>query len=188
MLPYPLSITRVLIMNIIRIVACLSAALFAAALSAQTCRDSITASTPTSRFSISDNTIIDNTTNLEWQRCRLGTTWDDSANGCPDDGVSDNDTYTWKQALEAAASNEFNGASDWRLPNIKELNSIVEEACYNPAINLELFPDTPSDSFWSSSPYANYSLNTWIVSFFFGIGYYVDRSNSSYVRLVRSRP
>ena len=177
-------------MNIIRIVACLSATLLAASLNAQTCKyDSITESTPTSRFTISDNTVIDNTTNLEWQRCRLGTTWDASATGCPDDGISDNDAYTWEQALEAAASNALNGASDWRLPNIKELNSIVEEACYDPAINLELFPDTPSDVFWSSSPTGVYRYSAWVVIFQSGINFLInDRSDIEYVRLVRSRP
>ena len=175
-------------MNIIRIVACLSAALFAAALSAQTCRDSITASTPTIRFSLSDNTTIDNTTNLEWQRCRLGTTWDGSANGCSDDGISDNDAYTWEQALEAAASNELNGDEDWRLPNIKELASIVEEACYEPAINHELFPDTPASEFWSSSPYADYSHDARYIGFKDGYDSNANRNSSLYVRLVRSRP
>ena len=175
-------------MKIIKVSACLSGAFFAAALNAQTCRDSISASTPTSRFIISDDTIIDNTTNLEWQRCRLGTAWDASANGCPDDGISDNETYTWEQSLEAAASNEFNGASDWRLPNIKELNSILEEACYDPAINLQLFPDTPSGWFWSSSPYAVDSEGAWLVNFGDGEGDYDYRDNLSYVRLVRSRP
>ena len=175
-------------MKTFKIIACLSATLLAAALNAQTCRDSITASTPTSRFTISDNTIIDNTTNLEWQRCRLGTTWDASANSCLDDGIADNDAYTWEQALEAAASNELNGASDWRLPNIKELASIVEEACYNPAINLELFPNTPSDGFWSSSPYADGSGGAWSVYFDDGNDSYTNRDNSEYVRLVRSRP
>ena len=175
-------------MKSFKIIACLSATLLAAALNAQTCRDSITASTPTSRFTISDNTIVDNTTNLEWQRCRLGTTWDASANGCPSDGIADNDAYTWEQALEAAASNELNGASDWRLPNIKELASIVEEACYNPAINLELFPDTPSDWFWSSSPNAYSSYDAWGVYFGYGGGNGTDRDYSEYVRLVRSRP
>ena len=175
-------------MKTFKIIACLNATLLAAALNAQTCRDSITASTPTSRFTISDNTIIDNTTNLEWQRCRLGTTWDASATACPDDGIADNDAYTWEQALEAAASNALNGGSDWRLPNIKELASIVEEACYNPAINLELFPDTPSDVFWSSSPFANYGNYAWIVSFGYGYDYDSYRDDSEYVRLVRSRP
>ena len=176
-------------MDIIKIIACLSAALLAAALNAQDCKyDSITASTPTSRFTISDNTIIDDTTNLEWQRCRLGTTWDGSADGCPDDDIADNETYTWDKALEAAASNELKSASDWRLPNIKELASIVEEACYNPAINLELFPDTPSDWFWSSSPHTTSSSDAWSISFYFGSGSHNERDDLSYVRLVRSRP
>ena len=176
-------------MDIIKIIACLSAALLAAALNAQDCKyDSITASTPTSRFTISDNTIIDDTTNLEWQRCRLGTTLDGSADGCPDDDIADNETYTWDKALEAAASNELKSASDWRLPNIKELASIVEEACYNPAINLELFPDTPSDWFWSSSPHTTSSSDAWSISFYFGSGSHNERDDLSYVRLVRSRP
>ena len=97
-------------------------------------------------------------------------------------------TYTWEQALEAAASNALNSTSDWRLPNIKELASIVEEACYGPAINLELFPDTPSDDFWSSSPDAYDSRSAWYVYFYSGYGGSHGRDDSEYVRLVRSRP
>ena len=141
-------------MNIFKILVCMSTILFAAALSAQICKyESIPESTPTDRFTINGNSVVDNITNLEWQRCRLGATWDGS--GCPDDGISGNDDdYNWQQALEAAESNDLNGHNDWRVPNIKELASIIEDACTAPNINLEVFPDTPYKSFWSSSPYS----------------------------------
>ncbi|MDP4028446.1 MAG: DUF1566 domain-containing protein [Gallionella sp.] len=60
---------------------------------------------------------------------------------------------TWNAALAAAKDANFAGHSDWRLPNIKELESIVESCGYNPAINRTLFPATPDEYFWSGSSY-----------------------------------
>lgn len=34
------------------------------------------------------------------------------------------------------------GFTDWRLPSIKELNSITDKTIYNPAIDLIYFPNT----------------------------------------------
>ena len=166
----------------------MSTILFAAALSAQSCKyDSIPESTPTGRFTINGNTVIDNITNLEWQRCRLGTTWDGS--GCSDDNLSNNDYYEWKQALEAAESNDLNGHNDWRVPNIKELASTIEDACSTPSINLEVFPDTPYEYFWSSTPYSGDIYYAMYIHLNGGGG---DMQGSRwlrlYVRLVRSLP
>ena len=55
-----------------------------------------------------DGTITDKATGLMWMQ-------DDSGNG-----------MTWEEALKFAESKEFAGCSDWRLPNIKELQSIVD--------------------------------------------------------------
>ncbi len=93
--------------------------------------------------------------------------------------------FTWQAALQHAEAQVFAGSSLWRLPNKNELASLVEQRCYNPAINSRFFPNTPSSPFWSSSPDANYSYNAWYVYFNFG---YVDSNiklNQLYVRLVR---
>ena len=152
---------------------------------AQTCKDSISETTPTERFNDQhDGTVLDSKTNLIWKRCSEGQTWDGTT--C----AGSASTYTWQGALSATeALNKgegFAGKTDWRVPNIKELGSIVELKCYSPAINLSVFPDTPSENVWSSSPYAYYSYVAWNVNFDDGYDGPYAKDNSLQVRLVRS--
>jgi hypothetical protein len=58
-----------------------------------------------------------------WMRCALGQNWNGAT--CTGSGQA----YTWQAALQAAEGSSFAGYSDWRLPDIKELSSIVEQAC-----------------------------------------------------------
>ena len=156
--------------------------LWASVAMAQTCRSEteIPSSTPASDFTDNgDGTLIHHKTGLMWMKCPLG----QSGADCAGSSVT---TYTWQQALEAADSHSFAGYSDWRLPNIKELRSIVENRCYSPAINADVFPATPASNFWSSSPYAYVSGYAWYVGFSGGDAYYGYRDDSYRVRLVRS--
>ncbi|HLF96515.1 MAG TPA: DUF1566 domain-containing protein [Methylococcaceae bacterium] len=147
---------------------------------AQTCISSIAATTPSARFTDhGDGTVTDGRTGLMWERCVLGQTW--SGGTCTGSYA----TFTWSQALGAAESRAFAGHSDWRLPNIKELASIVEMKCYSPASNLAVFPNTPSNAFWSASPVAGDSFYAWGV--YFGSGYdnTGGQDNAMGVRVVR---
>lgn len=144
----------------------------------------ITATTPNTDFSDNgDGTVTHHTTGLTWQRCSLGQSWDGT------DCTGEATTYTWERALAAAEQNTLAGFSDWRLPNKNELVSIVEYRCYQPAINNQVFPNTPSAWYWSSSPNAYYSDTARDV--YFGSGE-VDEGLNSYkgnhnsVRLVRA--
>ena len=167
-------------MKLIKTVLLISAFAVAAIANAQTCDDSITPTTPDNRFSDNgDGTVTDKTTNLIWMRCALGQTWDGST--CTGSAT----TYTWQQALQEAEGYTFAGSSGWRVPSIKELASIVELSCYNPAINQEVFPHTPSDWFWTASPYAPNSYDAWIVSFGYGDDSRNDKSLNRSARLVR---
>jgi hypothetical protein len=147
---------------------------------AQTCKDSILASTPDANFTINnDGTVTHNTTGLVWMRCSLGQNWDGMAcSGSPE-------SFTWANGLQAGNGFEFAGFTDWRLPNKNELESIVEERCYSPAINVSVFPDTPFAYFWSSSPYAAFSQAAWSVDFGYGAINASDKDGSIHVRLVR---
>ena len=116
----------------------------------QTCKyDSIAATAPASRFTDNgDGTVTDKATGLQWKRCSEGQEW----NGATCTGSAAR--HTWQQALQRADTATYAGKSDWRLPNIKELASIVEQACDWPSIDLGAFPATQTRDYWSSSPNA----------------------------------
>jgi hypothetical protein len=156
----------------------------------QTCNpNNIPASTPDSRLTDNgNNTITDTKTGLMWKKCEEGV----SGNGCETGTAA---TFSWQTALRQPGvvnnGGGFAGYGDWRLPNIKELGSIVERKCSVPAINMTRFPNTPSNSVvWSGSPYAYNSDYAWYVNFASGNSFYVNRNYNyrvSYgqVRLVR---
>ena len=58
------------------------------------------------------------------------------------------------------------GASNWRMPHIKELEGIVHYGRSDPAIDSMYFPNTLSNSsFWSGTPNATSTSNAWAVGF-----------------------
>jgi len=77
------------------------------------------------------------------------------------------------------------GASDWRMPKVKELESIVDFGRSNPSIDPPYFPNTSSSNFWSGSPNADSSNGAWVVYFGYGNAYGSNRGDGNLVRLVR---
>ena len=149
-------------------------------------------STPTDRYTFNtDGTVTDDTTHLMWKRCLEGQIFSD--NGTPnnflDDTCSGGGTIlNWQGAfIVAEATNTLNiGVShtDWRVPNLKELKSIVEHCRVIPAVNTEVFPNAESLVLWSSSPI--YEYGAWVVDFDGGNGSWDDRNGGVAVRLVHS--
>ena len=140
------------------------------------------------RSSFVDNgngTVTDNTTGLMWQKCSYGQTWDGSA--CTGTDV----TMNWQQALEAVQGLTLAGYNDWRLPNINELQSLVDDSRHQPAIDQSFFQifsfwNWDSD-YWSSSTEPSIG-SAWRVQFAHGevsYSYYSNKSNSCYARAVR---
>ena len=142
-----------------------------------------------------DGTISDARTGLMWMQCSYGQTYDGGdTNG---DGFICEGSPTfgsWQQAFSwAAASNtsEAYGYNDWRLPNVKELGSIVDFSKHTPAINSSIFPSTSTGSYWTSTPSkvldGNSNDDTQSASISFQAGDYgaSDRTSTLYLRLVR---
>jgi len=154
---------------------------------AQTVKTNFENITPDSRYTVhNDGTVTDNDTGLMWIQCSEGQIWE--SNGGAEDCTGTATTYTWDAAMTLANDKSFAGYSDWRLPNIKELASLVAGDRSGPAINSKIFPETPWSYFWSGSPKAYNSGSSWIVEFHYGYGGDYDRGNDSHVRLVRSVP
>ena len=149
---------------------------------AQTCVANVQASTPTANFVANGNgTVTDRKTGLMWDQCA----WGSSGSAC---AVGTNATMTWQAALGVAATANgmaYKGYSDWRLPNVKELLSIVETCRSSPSINEQIFPNTISNVFWSGSPDVLTSSYAWVVDFGSGYSPGGNRDGVSYVRLVR---
>jgi hypothetical protein len=100
---------------------------------------------------------------------------------------------TWKTALELVNNHTFpaiDGYSDWRLPNVKELASLVALDRFKPSINSTIFPNTPGSFYQSSSP-AVFGSNSsrwdrWLVKF--DVGFYQPtrrKKDPRSIRLVR---
>ena len=134
-----------------------------------------------------DGTISDHQTGLMWSKCSYGQTYD--ANDANSDGIICEGSPafgTWQQAFAWAADSTDHGHSDWRLPNIKELGSIVDFGSAKPAINQNIFPNTASGPYWSSTPSRANVLQTIFIGFQAGDYGPSDRISNLYLRLVRN--
>jgi len=129
-----------------------------------------------------DGTVTDPTTGLTWMRCSMGQTWDGVNSTCT--GTAS--TYTFDQANALTGTVTFAGQSDWRLPNIRELQTIVDRSGHNPAIDPTAFPATSASSFWSASANAGSSGMPWLVFFYDGYAYNNVKGYGGQVRLVRA--
>lgn len=110
-------------------------------------------------ISSNEPTVIDNTTKLIWQGCMAGRKGADCTDVVPAsicDGGNEYTQYcTWQEAVAYCDDLIWANHSDWRLPNIKELQSLVDtRPDRGPTIDADAFPQTPWDHaepFWSST-------------------------------------
>jgi hypothetical protein len=131
-------------------------------------------------LSANGDEVTDTSTGLIWRRCAQGQAWTGSTcSGTPT-------LYTWDQAVAAAQAQALSTGVAWRLPNVKELNSIVSLARISPAIDTVAFPATQSTSHWTSTPYAGFAGYAWIADFNGGYVYGGNRYDYYAVRLVRA--
>src|SRR4030095_9358518 len=103
-----------------------------------------------------DETVTDNCTGLMWQK--------DTADTSPDDGGA----VRWCDALAYCENLSFGGHDDWRLPNIRELQSLVDYGRFNPAIDPVFGTLSPRDVYWSSTSIAVNPSHAWHVRFYSG--------------------
>jgi hypothetical protein len=115
----------------------------------------------------SKQVVYDSKTNLMWQ----------------DDESAKSVTKNWQGAIEYCQNLNFAGYSDWRLPRLEELRTIVDKN-NSPTIKSE-FKNTASDGYWSSTPNSRYSDYAWYIYFRGGSEYYDPKDTNYNVRCVR---
>lgn len=126
-----------------------------------------------------DGTVVDKVTNLMWQKCPYGNI---NNPGCT--GLAT--VLRWSEAIDYCGTLSLGGFDDWRLPNIKELQSISVMTTYNAAIDQGIFPNTFNGGFWSSTTYAQLPQDAWIVTFDYGYtAHHLKTVLTNYVRCVR---
>lgn len=124
-----------------------------------------------------DGTITDNATGLMWVASPTAA------------GVGG--TYKWYDsilltypAIAACENLSYAGYTDWRLPNAKELQSIVDYGRYSPSIDTTYFT-SQSSNYYSSTTDALNTGSAWVVYFGYGNVYGSVKTNPGFVRPVR---
>jgi len=130
-----------------------------------------------------DGTVTDTCTGFMWQKDTADVNGDGSIGMEPWPG----DLLLWEDALRYCEDLDFAGHTDWRLPNVRELQSIVDYGRVNPSVDPVF--GALSDRYWSSSFGINLPDHPWFIDFDFGdVIHYndIDYGNRHFVRAVRN--
>jgi hypothetical protein len=112
-----------------------------------------------------DGTVEDVATGLVWQK--------ETAPGL----------HSWCQALGYCEGLELGGHDDWRLPNVRELQSLLDFRQVSPAIDPVF--GAVADLYWSSTSSVNVPQYAWYVGFGNRLVSGHERENAHAVRAVR---
>ena len=131
-------------------------------------RNPVSTTFPVSHFTDNENeTITDNFTGLTWQK------------------IQSSNAMTWEEALAYSNSLSFAGKSDWRLPNVKELQSLNDVALSKPSFNKNYFTNVLSGNYWSSTTMINALSRAWDINVDYGIVSYNEKTVPENVIVVR---
>jgi hypothetical protein len=115
-----------------------------------------------------NGTVSDITTGLMWQQTEAK-------------------VMTWEKALAHCEGLALAGYTDWRLPNIRELATLVDNTGNAPFIDNTYFPGCRPSHYWSSTTNALYPAFAWYVGFDDGgVHGGGEKGRRSYVRAVRN--
>ncbi len=119
-------------------------------------------------YTVYGDMVIDEGTGLVWQN----------------DADVTSKELTWEETFAYCENLTLGGYDDWRLPNIRELRSIVDYTRHSPAIDTTIF-SCESSHYWSSTSGAGGSDYAWSVYFNYGYSNRHGKFNSYYIRCVR---
>jgi len=153
-----------------------------------------------------DGTVSDLTTGLMWEKkcddcgglhdAMIGYRW--SGNG------SQETIWDWLDDVNAEGGRGFAGHDDWRLPNPKELLTIVDYERFNPAVSAAFdgascglgcsdlrdpaCSCTAQGNYWTSTTFSDFPAHAYVVSFHLGLVADQAKTDRFFVRAVRGGP
>jgi hypothetical protein len=123
-----------------------------------------------SHFTYNGNgTTTDNFTGFMWQR------------------VPYTDTLTWENALGYADTLTLAGYTDWRMPNVREMQSINDESRTNPSLDTNYFKVIANKKYWSSTTLVNQTARAWYLNSRYGVTTYDLKTARDYIFCVRGK-
>lgn len=129
---------------------------------------SFTSSQPLARFETRGDVVLDRRTGLMWSRENLP-----------------GGRMNWAAAKQAAEKCALAGYTDWRLPSIRELLSLVDYERHEPAIDTTVFK-CDAAWYWSSTPLASSPGGcAWFVNFGYGSANWDGQDGGGFVRACR---
>jgi len=119
------------------------------------------------RYVVGTETVRDTETGLTWQRAAAprNLVWDGARGYC----------------LQLSLA----GFDDWRLPTVRELQSLLDVRATNPAADATAFTGLLGGEFWSSTPGVWDGSLAWTVNFSTSGTFYRATAQDHYVRCVR---
>lgn len=124
------------------------------------------ADAPIDQYVVSNGTVFDTKSQLLWEQ------------------NPPNAAYRWDEAQSRCASLSLLGTG-WRLPSMKELQTIVDDSRMQPTIDVTAFPDTAWEKYWSSTVRAFDTADAWLVNFDYGGTSTEDKNFGFRARCVR---
>lgn len=117
---------------------------------------------------------MDSSTGLEWQN----------------EPTKDQKKQIWSKSISYCENLDLNNKKNWRLPNIIELSSLVDDTQTNPSIIDNLKSTTlfgGANYYWSSTSFTNSLDEAWYIGFHAGNQSTSNKLELNYVRCVRSK-
>lgn len=123
-----------------------------------------------------DGTISDRATGLMWVKDYIAL------------GAPFNAKVNWATAIINCEALNHGGHDDWRMPNIKEMITIVDYSVFGPSVDETFFQNTDWDYHWSSTTVVGDTGNAWVLEGG-GVGGtvapWVEKTSTLFVRPVR---
>ncbi|HYA87786.1 MAG TPA: DUF1566 domain-containing protein, partial [Nitrospirota bacterium] len=137
---------------------------------------------PSPRFSVAssgtETVVTDNLTGLMWPQDASTPTFTGTSSTCT------GGTLTWQGGLDYVSclnTNSYLGHTDWRLPNVNELESLIDASTSSPALPAgHPFTKVQASYYWSSTTYAGNTSLAFSVHVGAGYVYEYNKTTTNY--------